>query len=88
MPRKADDRTWRVVVYIREPLAWEGDAMARAKLVEKQINRHIDHVENTSLDVDSICEYCLSKWSEESPVYNGGCCDKDEEHAKMVSKKN
>ena len=27
-----------------------------------------------------VCEFCGYIWGEESTVYNGGCCDKDEKH--------
>lgn len=50
------------------------------KELERQINRHVDAVEDTQIEYDEelVCEFCGEYWAEknDSP-YNGGCCDDD-----------
>ena len=54
--------------------------LSAARTLEDEIKRHCDQ-EGTQVDFDNLseCEYCGSPWSEKSDIYNGGCCDKDEE---------
>jgi len=44
-----------------------------------QITKHVDYVRKANLayDAEAVCEFCGSIWSEDSDIYNGGCCDED-----------
>jgi hypothetical protein len=49
-------------------------------LVKRHVLPHFDgsaEVE-THLIEEATCEHCNYRWTEESAVYNGGCCGKDE----------
>ena len=47
-----------------------------------QIKRHIDDIQCVSIECDSadFCSFCGRKWTEESTIFNGGCCNKDLEN--------
>jgi len=47
---------------------------------EKSIKRHCDNIRTTDIlwDKVEVCSYCNDKWTEESLIYNGGCCEEDE----------
>lgn len=49
----------------------------------KSIRRHVDEVADVLIarDIEQVCSYCGSTWTEDNNEYNGGCCDKDEENA-------
>lgn len=47
------------------------------------IIRHIDGIDPRGRNIDVVddvkdtCEFCGYKWTEDSSVFNGGCCDED-----------
>lgn len=46
-----------------------------------EIRRHVlEAVASVVVERESVCEYCGSKWTEDSDLFNGGCCDQDMEH--------
>jgi hypothetical protein len=53
----------------------------RANEVMADVKRHVDNVGRAYVEFDQehVCEHCGSAWTEKSPDYNGGCCDKDEQ---------
>jgi len=60
-----------------------------AKDLEKDILRHCDGIESSSVefDTDDVCEFCGYDWTEkdDSP-HNGGCCDEDAKVLEAVDK--
>ncbi len=62
---------------VKNPERWCRDAEA----LESEIKRHCDNLQNTSieLEIENICEFCRSPWTEDSEAYNGGCCSEDKE---------
>lgn len=84
MSRKSELVAVRVLVTPEEPWLYrDRDAafVERAEDVAKAIKRHVDQVESVSVEPEHefTCGYCGARWTEDSTVYNGGCCDKDEE---------
>lgn len=59
----------------------EREYQERCEEIASQIRRHVDNVSSAYVEYDQqpICEHCGSAWTETSEIYNGGCCDKDEE---------
>lgn len=91
--RMAKRENWRVVVEPRRPgnfgfariggmtqseEQWEADC----EELKRQIKRHVDDIEDIHVECDTnhYCEHCGSDWTEHSPTYNGGCCEKDQEN--------
>lgn len=58
----------------------ERDMLDRCEEIADQIRRHADNVAYVQVESDQvkICEFCGSEWTEHSNVYNGGCCEQDE----------
>jgi hypothetical protein len=85
MPKKTENTNPRVVVTPKEPWimvpTFEDQRKACAE-IEADIRRHVDGFESVSFEYDKkhSCEYCGSPWTENSAVYNGGCCDEDEKN--------
>ena len=50
--------------------------------VAAQIRRHVDGLGSVRVmwDTAGTCEHCGAQWTEDSPDYNGGCCDADEDN--------
>lgn len=66
--------------YSRDELAEY--AMRECRSIEEQVRRHVDQDGAVTVyDIENVCEFCGSGWTEESDAYNGGCCDKDVEAA-------
>lgn len=87
MARKIQYDNHRVVVYPVAPwivyIDKEHDTYRRVcDDIAQAIRRHVDDVAaaNVEWDTNPVCEYCGERWTETSEIYNGGCCDKDEEH--------
>lgn len=65
------------------------EKMRELESMVTDIIRHIDGVDsrgrNISVteDITNVCEFCGSVWTEESKMYNGGCCYKDIEYESM-----
>jgi hypothetical protein len=61
-------------------LAKEKDYISRCEEIARQAKRHCDDVDSAevSFDQESVCSHCGHLWTEESTVYNGGCCEADE----------
>jgi hypothetical protein len=47
--------------------------------IVSEIKRHVDGISSANIVWDTVhsCEHCGAKWSEESTIYNGGCCAGD-----------
>ncbi|MCG5241367.1 hypothetical protein ACIU1J_27510 [Azospirillum doebereinerae] len=56
------------------------DLRSLADQIADQIKRHVDGVGNIEVEAETeaVCSHCGSGWTEESAVYNGGCCAEDE----------
>jgi len=66
----------------------------RCQAIAASVRRHVDEIGSIRVASDTVqeCEHCGARWTEDSPHYNGGCCDKDEgahdaaiEHAESVA---
>ncbi len=68
------------LVYGDDTKRWEDDMQERCKEIADQVRRHADNVAYVAVECDQmdVCQHCGSRWTEASPEYNGGCCDKDE----------
>ena len=65
-------RSERAIKYAKE-------AKAEAEDILSQVRRHVDAGDSyTESDDASFCSHCGATWAEQSPVYNGGCCNLDE----------
>ena len=78
---KVIDRYVRVEVDVRfrqDPVPTRGECEG----IAKDVRRHVDDVARAFVvdETEDACEFCGSKWTEDSASYNGGCCDKDEEN--------
>lgn len=53
----------------------------RCEEIAADVRRHCDNVGHVSVESDEVgeCEHCGSRWTEDSPDYNGGCCSVDEQ---------
>lgn len=80
---------WRVEVYPSEPFGvqkddserWHKAMMHELHSLRAEINRHVDHGGSCmAYDTEGVCSHCGHKWTEDSPTYNGGCCDEDEKN--------
>lgn len=85
MARKAGEReNYRVVVTPARAgwisLSGRSDSEITCDNIADSIKRHVDDVASVEIDFDLnyVCEHCGSCWTEDSTVYNGGCCDADE----------
>ena len=82
--RRSDLENWRVVVVpdLDHLERITTDTLKREYChdIAKAVRRHVDGVENATTFCDRVetCSHCGSNWTEESDVYNGGCCDDDE----------
>lgn len=79
--KQVNKTNWRVEVYARDQI-WsgkDGDKLT-ADDIAKAIRRHCDNVAQAVVvcDYEPVCSHCGSRWTEDSKIYNGGCCDKDE----------
>lgn len=56
----------------------EAEAIEDAVEIRAQIERHVD-AESAKLlwDPTYYCPDCGARWTEDSPVFNGTCCDED-----------
>lgn len=55
------------------------DHRRNAEELVKQIKRHTDALSAVVLrEEEQVCSFCGDLWTEDSPDYNGGCCDQDE----------
>lgn len=54
---------------------------ADCRAIADQIKRHCDDVGDVDIiyDTPCVCSHCGCKWTEDSPDYNGGCCEKDQD---------
>ncbi len=60
---------------------FEKECAKDCRSIEAEIKRHVDNGGVVvKYDTEKNCEHCGYAWTEESTVYNGGCCDKDEEN--------
>ena len=52
----------------------------RCDEIVSQVKRHVDGVSSVYVECDEVmvCEHCGADWTEDSPDYNGGCCEADE----------
>jgi hypothetical protein len=57
------------------------EELTLCKEIVSNINRHVDNIGSVSVihDIEKECEFCGSIWTEDSDIYNGGCCDEDED---------
>ena len=53
----------------------------RCDAIRANVQRHVDGIGSVRVIADKVatCTHCGARWTEESPDYNGGCCDKDQE---------
>lgn len=68
----------------------EDEARALCEAIADQIRRHVDDLPSrfrngdrgvsVTWDTEKVCEHCGSRWTEDSPDYNGGCCYEDEKN--------
>lgn len=79
--KKRELSNWRVEV---EPTFDDYDHdddwyRSETKALVKKIKRHCD-VDSAQLCVDGrdVCSFCSAYWTEDSGIYNGGCCTDDE----------
>jgi hypothetical protein len=88
MPREmGEPENWRVEVYPQSAI-WIGSGnrpqdQVTCERIAAEIKRHVDDVAEARVmsDQSAICSHCGAKWTEESPDYNGGCCDADQSGA-------
>lgn len=59
---------------------WQNDA----EDLERLLKRRMDDLEVSGRRHEFRCSFCNSLWSEESTIYNGGCCEEDEKNAPPV----
>ena len=78
-PRAAGDFG---VAHIGSMTRTDAEERALCDEIARDIRRHVDNVGSVQVVSDSTpeCSYCGAWWTEDSPDYNGGCCDKDEAH--------
>lgn len=60
----------------------EGLPLRLTNDVAKEIKRHVDGIRdiNVEFDTNKYCKSCGYDWTEQSPLYNGGCCAEDEKN--------
>ena len=75
----------RVIVEPAEPMwfGWrnpEADSTRACESIVDAVKRHVDDVNRVYVDVvrEPRCEFCGRVWTEDSHIYNGGCCKEDE----------
>lgn len=66
--KRSVDATWR-----------EADEIVSA--VKRHLTAYHDDARQAFIrvDRDDVCGYCGAAWTEKSDLYNGGCCQKDQE---------
>ena len=84
MPKQTRIIDYRVVVtpehsYSNDQLLAHYESCAR---IAEDIKRHVDGFSTIEIEVEKeeVCSSCGARWTETSSIYNGGCCDKDEEN--------
>lgn len=100
MSKKTRLENFRVVVeptvswYTRQTMFSDPEGYAKTvrrdcEAIADQIKRHVDDVYSVGVDFDKVdcCEHCGYPWTEDSPHYNGGCCqaDQDAEDARKAA---
>lgn len=94
MPKVLSDSQVKVVIDLQAPRWVQGDPAEKreawlkrnADEVEMLIKRHVrPHMDceayiGTEVSRDFCCSHCGHAWTEESPAYNGGCCEEDEKN--------
>lgn len=91
MSSKFEHDNYHVEVYPKHPGDFGGIFMSgitrtseeekrECERIADEINRHVNGAQKARLvfDASRVCEFCGSKWTEDSKTYNGGCCDLDE----------
>lgn len=60
----------------------EQEYQERCEEMVRDAKRHVDNLQCAEVEFDQepVCSYCGHNWTEKSPTYNGGCCDKDEDN--------
>jgi len=79
--KKTTRVNFRVVVYPR--FSPPVDNVERiCEDIKSEIKRHVDYIGSVQVvsDPENVCAFCGSNWTEDSILYNGGCCDRDEEN--------
>lgn len=58
----------------------EREYLDRCEEIAAAVKRHADNVGSVAVEFDqpAVCEHCGYNWTEASPDYNGGCCEKDQ----------
>lgn len=87
MPKKIHKSNARIEITAQQYIISlsHDEQMRELNSIVPDIIRHIDGIDKrgnnicVTEDVTNICEFCGSPWTEESKVYNGGCCRKDVE---------
>jgi len=59
-----------------------------AEHVVEQIKRHVDDVFDVEVvrEYKGTCSHCGSRWTEDDPNYNGGCCHEDQDQYELSIK--
>jgi len=67
--------------YTSDPVAY---AKAECEAMAAQIKRHVDDWKYVDVEqeTEDVCEHCGGVWTEASQVFNGGCCQADEDAEK------
>ena len=73
---------FRVEVYPKTTLYGirVANEMDVCELILASIKRHVDNLQSAEIvsNVDSVCSFCGSLWTEDGDTYNGGCCAGDQ----------
>ncbi len=74
------DLTCPWVKWSNDPNVIREQWLTAARDMKKSIERHCD-VESVTIEAntDDVCQFCGRDWTEDNTVYNGGCCNKDEQ---------
>jgi hypothetical protein len=83
MSKKVNRTNWRVVIYPVDHVYLGASGRPSEQItcddIVKEVKRHIDDVASVHAEWDDepVCEHCGWAWTEDSPDFNGGCCDAD-----------
>ena len=94
MPRKVTDRFAVIKVFVmpsrhrlsndpwaeQRALEVQRDALAEMKAVLPRLLNDYELDFDWEIETQAVYEHCRMRWTESNAAYNGGCCDKDEEH--------
>lgn len=71
----------RMSGFARTPEELEADLEKLARAAKTRLNKYDDEFGGAHVVMgrESQCEFCGSRWTEDSPSYNGGCCAADVE---------